>query len=98
MEDFFSSLSILDEMTKCVKSHSLCPIDKKTNSKDCRWPTLHKEMENLKQGKFKGQSLGGNFAEPYPTKEGTKFVENQKKINQLEAGCNEVQNLSEGTP
>ena len=94
MEDFFNSVSILVEMTKCVKSHSLCPIDKKTNSKDCRWPTLHKEMENLKQGKFKGQSLGGNFAEPYPTKEGTKFIQKQKKIDQLDAGCEEVQSLA----
>ena len=93
MDAFFKSLGILREMATCITNHLLCPIDENTKDVDCRWPTFHKELEYLKKGQFKGQSLGGEHPEPYPTREGKKYAERQRGLNQVEESFAELQSL-----
>ena len=93
MDEFFKSLGIMKEMATCITDHLLCPINETTKDIDCRWPTLHKELEYLKKGQFKGQVLGGEYPEPYPTRQGKKYVESQRELNQIDESFTELQSL-----
>ena len=68
--------------------------DSVTNKTKCLWTSLHKEIPQLQQGKFRGKVLAGQHKEFSNTREGKKLEEIEKSKDQIKSAIKNIREFA----